>query len=158
MSTEQQIKPLSGAECPGPSEAFTDYCEAEFENIETVMSDLSSVVKEGASEYSTPELAAIATFLHNIYNGSENVLKRILISKGSEIRKTPTWHRDLLRTALEKGIIDSDLYGQLSEYLAFRHFFVHAYSFNLNWEALQPLVNNLENMLKIFRSSIMRYL
>lgn len=32
MSTEQQTKPLSGAECPGPREAFTDYCEAEFEN------------------------------------------------------------------------------------------------------------------------------
>lgn len=32
MSTEQQMKPLSGAECPGPREAFTDYCEAEFEN------------------------------------------------------------------------------------------------------------------------------
>ena len=25
------------------------YCEAEFENIETVMSDLSSVVKDGSS-------------------------------------------------------------------------------------------------------------
>ena len=56
-----------------------NYCEAEFENIETVMSDLSSALKEGTSEYSTPELAAIATFLHNIYNGTENILKRVLM-------------------------------------------------------------------------------
>ncbi len=32
MPVEHEVKPLSGAECPGPSEAFTDYCEAEFEN------------------------------------------------------------------------------------------------------------------------------
>ena len=135
-----------------------NYCEAEFENIETVMSDLSSVVKEGASEYSTPELAAIATFLHNIYNGTENILKRVLISKGLDIRKTPTWHRDLLKTAHENGVINDDLYGTLSEYLAFRHFFVHAYSFNLNWEALRPLVDNLQDTLKMFRASILSYL
>ena len=134
------------------------YCEAEFENIETVMSDLSSVVKDGSSEYSTPELAAIATFLHNIYNGTENILKRVLISKGLDIRKTPTWHRDLLKTAHENGVINDDLYGTLSEYLAFRHFFVHAYSFNLNWEALRPLVDNLQDTLKMFRASIISYL
>lgn len=134
------------------------YCEAEFENIETVMSDLSSVVKEKVFEYSTTELAAIATFLHNIYNGTENILKRVLISKGLDIRKTLTWHRDLLKTAHENGVINDDLYGTLSEYLAFRHFFVHAYSFNLNWEALRPLVDNLQDTQKMFRASLISYL
>ncbi|MEN8262315.1 MAG: hypothetical protein ABFR82_02520 [Nitrospirota bacterium] len=134
------------------------YCDAEFENIDTVVSDLLSVVKEEADDYSTPELAAIATFLHNIYKGIENLLKRILIAQGSVISKTPTWHRDLLKTALEKKIVDRELYNLLSEYLAFRHFFVHAYSFNLKWGAIKPLVNNLANMLKVFRSSIERYL
>jgi len=63
------------------SQQLKEYCEAEFENIDTVVSDLFSVVKDNASEYSTPDLAAIATFLHNIYNGFENILKRVLISK-----------------------------------------------------------------------------
>ena len=135
-----------------------EYCDAEFENIDAVVSDLFSVVKDDASEYSTPDLAAIATFLHNIYNGFENILKRVLISEKIEIKNTPTWHKDMLKTAFEKEIIDSDLYNSLSEYLAFRHFFVHAYSFNLNWEALKSLVNNLKNTLKMFKSSIIRYL
>ncbi len=135
-----------------------EYCEAEFENIDTVVSDLFSVVKDDTSEYSTPELAAIATFLHNIYNGFENILKRVLISEKIEIKNTPTWHKDMLKTSFEKGIIDDRLYNTLSEYLAFRHFFVHAYSFNLDWNALKPLVNNIKDTLKMFKSTIIRYL
>ncbi len=141
--TEQQLK---------------EYCEAEFENIDTVVSDLFSVIKDDDSEYSTPELAAIATFIHNVYNGLENILKRVLLSWKIEIKNTPTWHKDMLKASFEKKIIDDDLYNALSEYLAFRHFFVHAYSFNLNWESLRPLVNNLNNTLKMFKSSIFHYL
>jgi vacuolar-type H+-ATPase subunit D/Vma8 len=55
-----------------------EYCEAEFENIDTVVCELFSVVKTEKSEYSTAELAAIATFIYNCYNGIENILKRIL--------------------------------------------------------------------------------
>ncbi len=42
-----------------------DYCEAEFENIDKVVMELVSVVKEKADEFSTIELAAIGTFIHN---------------------------------------------------------------------------------------------
>ena len=109
-------------------------------------------------EYSTPELAAVAVFLHNIYNGIENILKRVLFSENMAISNTQTWHKDMLRTSFEKGIIDEGLYNSLSEYLAFRHFFVHSYSFNINWEALSPLIGNLKDTLKTFKSSILRYL
>lgn len=56
-----------------------EYCEAEFENIDFVTSELLSVVKSKKTKYSTPELAAIATFIHNFYNGVENMLKRVLL-------------------------------------------------------------------------------
>ncbi len=135
-----------------------EYCEAEFENIDAVASELFAVIEGNKSDYSRVELAAISTFLHNIYNGFENVLKRVLLSEQTEIKKSPTWHKDMLKAALEKGIIDDGLYNTLSEYLAFRHFFVHAYSFNLNWEALRPLVDNLQDTLKMFRASILSYL
>jgi len=72
-----------------------EYCEAEFENIDTVVSELFSVVSAGKSDYSIAELAAIATFLHNCYNGIENILKRVLLSGDVKIEDTPTWHKDL---------------------------------------------------------------
>jgi len=64
----------------------------------------------------------------------------------------------MLKTSFEKGIIGDRLYNTLSEHLAFRHFFIHAYSFNLDWNTLKPLVNNIKDTLQMFKSSITRYL
>src|SRR3989304_8688349 len=98
-----------------------EYCEAEFENIDTVVSEFFFVVRPKKIDYSTAELAAIATFIHNYYNGIENVLKRVLSLKQVEIKDTPTWHRDLLKISSDTGIIPNDLHDTLSNYLSFRH-------------------------------------
>jgi len=136
------------------NQQLKEYCEAEFENIEIVIGELFTVVKPQKRKYSTVELAAIATFLHNFYNGIENVLKRILMQKRLEIKDTSTWHKDLLKMAADDGIISADLYNALSNYLSFRHFFVHAYSFALRWEDLKPLVDKIAETVKTFESSI----
>lgn len=60
------------------SHRLKEYCEAEFENIDTVVSELFSVVRAKESGYALAELAAIATFIHNFYNGIENILKKPL--------------------------------------------------------------------------------
>ena len=135
-----------------------EYCEAEFENIDTVVFQLFSIVKAEKPGYSTAELAAIATFIHNCYNGVENILKRILSFNQIEMKETPTWHKDLLKTSLDIGIITDNLYSSLSDYLSFRYFFVHAYSFTLRWDELKPLVEDLEKTLKRFRSAIYSFI
>lgn len=40
-------------------------------------------------------------------------------------------------------IINEELYLKLREYATFRHFYRHAYSFQLNWEKMNPLIDNL---------------
>jgi hypothetical protein len=135
-----------------------DYCEAEFENIDKVVMELLSVVRGKGDEPSIIELAAIATFIHNFYNGVENILKRVLFYKQIEVKDTPTWHKDLLKASFESGIISTDLYNYLSNYLSFRHFFVHAYSFDLNWEDMKPLVDSIEEIRNQFRQTIYDYI
>lgn len=129
-----------------------EYCGAEFENIDTVLYQLKDVLKPEAG-YSVAELAAIATFIHNFYNGVENVLKRISSYRQTELKNTPTWHKDMLKTAADIGHISDDLYNTLSNYLSFRHFFVHSYSFTLQWEELKPLVNDIEKTLDNFKKA-----
>lgn len=141
-----------------PLYKLKEYCDAEFENIDAVASELYSVVRHGKADYSTAELAAIATFIHNSYNGLENILKRVLLSKQIETKDAPTWHKDLLKAALDAGIIQNDLYETLSNYLSFRHFFIHAYSFNICWDELRPLVDNLPATLKDFKTAIYAYI
>lgn len=135
-----------------------EYCNAEFENIDSVLSELALVVKPKKQKYSVAELAAAATFIHNCYNGIENILKRILVYSDVDTRKTATWHKDLLKTSLDKNIISEKIYSDLSNYLSFRHFFVHAYSFTLRWEELKPLANSLKDTIEKFKSEIYNYI
>lgn len=140
------------------SQQLKEYCEAEFENISAVTSELFSVVEAGKSDYSVAELAAMATFIHNCYNGIENILKRVRSFRDIEMKDTPTWHKDLLKISLEAGIITGNLYEWLTTYLSFRHFFVHAYSFALKWDDMKPLVEGLEETLIKFESAINDYI
>ncbi len=135
-----------------------DYCDAEFENIEAVLAELKIVVKKDKSNYSTAELAAIATFLHNFYNGIENIIKRIFVFKKIEQKDTSTWHKNMLRNARDIEIIPDDLYTILSNYLSFRHFFVHSYSFSLKWKELNPLAGNVEHTFEKVKTSVYSYI
>lgn len=128
---------------------------AEKENVERALDNLKDVM--GRKKRSTVELAAIATFLHNIYNGIENILKQVLKAKGAEIPKSETSHKDLLDLSVSLGIIPESLSDELYEYLTFRHFFVHSYGFMLEEIHLESLTNNIPGVWSQFLSAIERY-
>jgi len=130
--------------------------EVEKENVREVLANLNETMAR--KEKSIVELAAIATFLHNIYNGIENILKRILKASGSDIPKSETWHKDLLELSVAKGIISTDLSEELYEYLAFRHFFIYSYGFKLEELRLNPLATKISNVWSNFLSQIESFL
>ena len=134
---------------------ITRQVAAEKENVEKALVNLRDAM--GRREKSVVELAAIATFLHNIYNGIENILKQVLRAKGTEIPKSDTWHKDLLNLSVSLGIIPEKLSDDLYEYLTFRHFFVHAYGFMLEEAHLENLANNITNVWLQFLSVINKY-
>jgi len=100
------------------------------------------------------ELAAIGTFLHNIYNGIDNILKQIVRLKSVEMPKSDSWHKELLNLSVSKGIISEELSDQLYEYLTFRHFFIHSYGFMLEEKHLQGLATNIHDIWMRFMSEI----
>jgi uncharacterized protein YutE (UPF0331/DUF86 family) len=114
---------------------------AEKENVGIALGNLKDAMAR--NEKTVIELAAIATFLHNIYNGIENILKQILKAKGVDIPESAIWHKELLNLSVSQGIISEKLSDQLYEYLTFRHFFVHAYGFMLDEDHLEVLANNI---------------
>ena len=121
---------------------------AERENVEIALGNLNFAW--GRQDKTIIELAAIGTFLHNIYNGIENILKRIILSKSIEIPSSATWHKDLLILASSIGAISETLSDDLHEYLSFRHYFVHAYGFMLEEAYLEDLVTNIPNVWEQF--------
>lgn len=125
---------------------------AEKENVERALGNLRDAMER--EEKSTVELAAIATFLHNIYNGIENILKQMLRARNVEIPKSETSHKDLLNLASSNEIVSVELCDQLYEYLTFRHFFVHAYGFMLEEKHLADLASDVPEVWSQFLAAI----
>lgn len=117
---------------------------AEKENVQIAMDNLQSALER--KEKTVIELAAIATFLHNIYNGIENILKQILVSQNINIPDSPSWHKELLNTSSSRGIISKSLSDKLYEYMTFRHFFIHAYGFMMDEKKLEILTDNVQEV------------
>ncbi|MGR3310812.1 MAG: ribonuclease toxin HepT-like protein [Candidatus Brocadiales bacterium] len=129
---------------------------AEKENVEIALNNLKEAMAR--TKKSVVELSAIATFLHNIYNGIENILKQVLNTKDINIPKSETWHKDLLNLSRFHGIISEGLSDKLYEYLTFRHFFIHAYGFMLDEGHLEDLANNIPEVWSQFLSEIKNFL
>ena len=99
------------------------------------------------------ELSALAAVLHSFYTGVENIFKRVAIELDGQPVTGEAWHRDLLLRMKETSpnrpaLLPAQLHDTLLEYLRFRHVFRNAYSFDLDWQKLSPLVLRLE---KTFR-------
>jgi uncharacterized protein YutE (UPF0331/DUF86 family) len=127
---------------------------AEQENVETALANLRAATQ--SERKSIIELAATATFLQNIYNGIENILKQVFIARSIEIPRSDTWHQDLLKRSTAAGILSADLARELKDYLGFRHFFVHGYGFMLEEAKLRDLATRLPDVWSRFMSEIAR--
>ena len=125
---------------------------AEKELVERTLSALEEALNR--PEKTIIELSAMGTFIHNAYNGMENILKRILKFEDVSVLDSRSSHKDLLDHSVETGIISESLSDKLDEYRGFRHFFVHAYGFMLDTEQLMPLVESFPAVWTQFETEI----
>jgi hypothetical protein len=125
---------------------------AEFENIDGVLSRLPP--SDSLPDLSELELAGVAALVHSFYNGVENVVKQVLHTRDIDLPTGETWHKELIQTATAAGILSGETSQRLREYLAFRHFFTHAYAFDLDPQRLEPLVADLPTVDAAFRRDI----
>lgn len=130
--------------------------QAELENIERVVGEFPR--QDSLAGLSSLELAGVATLIHNFYNGIENVLKQIVATYGKQLPDGLSWHRDLVNIATSNDIISETTAKELRRYLAFRHFFSHGYSFDLNEQRIAPLVKGIRETLAAFRDDISKAL
>jgi hypothetical protein len=109
------------------------------------------------------ERSAIAAMLHSFYTGTENLLKRIAIECDGGLPGGPKWHRALLDSMAAPGnarpaVLSATLHARLAEYLQFRHVFRQAYSFQMQWEKMQPLVSDCQATLTDLEAQLQQWL
>ena len=91
------------------------------------------------------QVTALASVLHSFYNGLESIFVTIAKEVDGTVPTGDRWHRDLLEQMGEANefrgvVLPSPVLSQIQNYLAFRHYYRHAYSFFLRWEELRELV------------------
>lgn len=109
------------------------------------------------------ELSALAATLHSFYTGIENIFKRVSVELDGEPVKGDMWHRDLLLRMKEPTnnrppLLSSELHDALLDYLRFRHVFRNAYSFDLDWQKMAPLVLHVEETKQELERALDRFL
>jgi len=109
------------------------------------------------------ELTAIASVLHSFYNGLENIFLSIAKGLDQQVPSGAQWHRDLLeqmtqQTTDRPSVISSKVVQKLADYLGFRHFYRHSYSFFLDWEEMENLVIALPEVWEQTRKALQDFL
>ena len=99
-------------------------------------------------------MAGISTLLHNFYNGIEDILRRVVQHRELNVPDGDSWHRDLVNLAASENLISASTADALKPYLAFRHFFVHAYAVDLQANRLKPLCEEVRMVVDSFREDI----
>ena len=118
--------------------------------IRVELDQLSRLLQENQAlldkaEPSKVEISALATVLHSFYTGAENIFGRIYTEMHGQKASGEAWHKNLLQAMAREAngvapVISQDLCEILSEYLTFRHVFRQAYTFEMQWDKMKPLV------------------
>lgn len=116
---------------------------SQIDKLFRVYADLLNRVQQRPPD--TVEIAAVASVVHSFYNGLENIFLSIAKLIDQDVPSGPKSHSDLIlqmtrvtkkrRAAISKGTAK-----KLADYLSFRHFYRHSYSFVIEWEKLKKLV------------------
>lgn len=135
--------------------------KSDLTDLEPIVQEIEATLKDiGSSTPTHRDKAALGSFLHSFYNGIENILKRLAEEIDHSVPVGEQWHRALLKR-MEQGVenirprvLRSETVDALEPYLGFRHFFRHSYTFEIDWQKLEPLVENIASVFKEFCSDI----
>ena len=119
------------------------------EEIDRLFSEYELIfIKVGSVEPDIFDMTILGSVLHSFYNGLENIFKLIAKNIDENVPVGVKSHQELLRqmsmdTNKRNKLFNEETYYQLREYATFRHFYRHAYSFQLSWEKMKPLTDDV---------------
>ena len=133
----------------------------EIEALDRIHNELKQLLATSkAKSKSTFELRAFGSILHDFYCGIERIFERIAEELNGGLPEGKEWHRQLLRDMtlelkeIRPSVISEATEKYLAEYLRFRHIFRNIYGYTLEWQLMERLVENFEDILTTFKKDI----
>ena len=128
------------------NKAILNKIKFEIKQVDKLLNKYEDLIRKcKEKEPELVELTALASVLHSFYNGIENIFS--LIAKGVDESKPKgsNWHKKLLIQMTEskdsrEAIFSEELKDEIKDYLGFRHFYRHSYSFYLDWNEMKELI------------------
>ena len=109
------------------------------------------------------EASAAGSFLQSFYNGIESIVLLIFKTIGENIPNNLQWHRKLFEKTFEANeertiIFRNEYKERLIEYLSFRHYFRHSYGYEIDWNRLKPLINDVEELWIVLKEDLTKFI
>lgn len=143
-----------------PVAAVQAVAEDELVALGRVAQEMDDLLAGCARPPTRTELRAMASMVHEFYNGVERIFERISVGLDEGIPQGSSWHADLLtrmatpQEGARPAVIDEPLRARLKEYLDFRHFFRHAYGYTLEWNHLRWKGENMSTTLTALKDRL----
>lgn len=138
-------------------EKLIDEIKIEVENLERLNREMKDLLERIKDEPTFIEIRATASILHDFYSCIEKIFEKIALSIDNNLPKGEKWHIELLMqmakpfTNVRGYVISKDLFEKLKRYLDFRHLFRHIYGFELRWNSIKSLSQEMESVLERFK-------
>jgi len=158
---ELRARILGEVEMPdNPVQALKALVEDELIALDRLAQEMGDLLAERGQRPTRTDLRAMASMLHEFYNGVERILERLAVGFGEGLPQGSQWHSDLLpqmataREEKRQAVIDEPLRARLKDYLDFRRFYRHAYGYTLEWNQLRWKVEMLSDTLTLLRDQL----
>jgi uncharacterized protein YutE (UPF0331/DUF86 family) len=127
------------------------------ERVEKKLKDISQTIPDDFT------IVGFAGYVHSFYNGLEKIFD--LIADYIDHFEPPdkAWHKELLKQmtrelqGVRPAVLTKELAAVLEDYLEFRHFFRHSYSYDVDWDELKPKAENLKPIFEKFEAALQQF-
>ena len=136
--------------------------DAQIKEIEKIFAEIEER-KKGVNR-SKAKLESLAYKLHNLYCAFEDLFKVIARHFENHVEDIARFHKELLKRmsirieGVRPALLSEDAFKVLDELRAFRHYFRHAYSYELRHEKLKPVIEAAGMLREFYRDGIESFL
>lgn len=136
--------------------------DAQIKEIERLFSDIDDR-KKGAKR-SKAKLESLAYKLHNLYCAFEDLFKTVARHFENQVEDIARYHKELLKRmslqidGVRPALLSEEAFKILGDLRAFRHFFRHAYAYELKHEKVKPVIQSADKLRVLYKGEIERFL